>query len=59
MNNVICNVESTTKGNTTIADLRYKKKGLISPSTLNFFPIEGSLGIYTLHIPLRYCRSKL
>ena len=29
------------KGNRTIADLRYTKKGNISPSTLNFAPIKG------------------
>ena len=44
--------EAIQKGNRTIADLRYRKKGIISPSTLNFAPINSSLGIYTLHIPL-------
>ena len=39
------------KGNRTIADLRYGGKDGINPSTLTFAPIQGQLGIYTLHIP--------
>ena len=39
------------KENGTIADLRYGEKDNISPCTLNFAPIKGLLGIYTLHIP--------
>ena len=40
-----------TKGNRTIADLRYGGKDMISPSTLIFAPIKGRFGTYTLHVP--------
>ena len=40
-----------TKGNRTIADLKYGGEDIISPSTLIFAPIKSYLGKYTLHIP--------
>ena len=39
-------------GNRTIAELRYGKKYIISPtSTLIYAPIKSLLSIYTLHDP--------
>ena len=41
----------STKGNRTIAELRFGGKDIISPNTLIFAPMKGLLGIYTLHNP--------
>ena len=44
------NIILFSKGNISIADLRYGKKDIISPSRLIFAPIKGLLGKYTLHV---------
>ena len=45
------NICDCFKGNPPSADLRYVEEDSISPSTLFFSAIKGSLRIYILYIP--------